>query len=177
MTNSLKSFDRVAHCYDETRGLPDEVAREVGDGIAAILREVSDAPRVLECGIGTGRIAVPLAAAGVRVAGIDISAKMLSVLREKRGGGAIRGDSALRPDEGEVIEPAADMPTPAEEAAARDSPGRCGRGLPATARTRRGTTDWRCGPRRPRGDWPPGGRRRLPRHCPPRGRSERASPR
>ena len=94
---SLKSFDRVAHCYDETRGLPDEVAREVGDGIAAILRGVSDARRVLECGIGTGRMAVPLAAAGVRVAGIDISAKMLSVLREKRSDIDVMLAEASRP--------------------------------------------------------------------------------
>src|SRR2546423_1454678 len=95
--SSLKSFDRVAHCYDETRGLPDEVAREVGAGIAAILRDVSSTPRVVECGIGTGRIAVPLAAAGVRVAGIDISAKMLSVLREKRGDIDVMLAEASRP--------------------------------------------------------------------------------
>src|SRR5689334_10230034 len=81
---SLKSFDRVAHCYDETRGVPADVAREVGARLASIMREVDDAPRALECGIGTGRIAVPLAAEGVRVAGIDISSKMLAVLREKR---------------------------------------------------------------------------------------------
>ena len=81
----LSSFDRVAHCYDETRGLPPEASRAIGDGIAAIVREVSASTRLLEIGIGTGRMAVPLAAAGVRVAGIDISPKMLAVLREKRG--------------------------------------------------------------------------------------------
>ena len=80
----LKSFDRVAHCYDDTRGVPAEVSRAIGDGIAAIVREVAPQPRLLEVGVGTGRIAVPLAEAGVRVAGIDISPKMLDVLREKR---------------------------------------------------------------------------------------------
>jgi SAM-dependent methyltransferase len=45
---------------------------------------------VLELGIGTGRIAVPLAAAGVSVHGIDGSAAMLEKLRAKPGGGSIR---------------------------------------------------------------------------------------
>jgi len=80
----LKSFDRVADVYDETRGLPAEVSREIGEGLAAILRRVSDAPRLLEVGVGTGRMAVPLSEAGVRVAGIDISSKMMALLREKR---------------------------------------------------------------------------------------------
>ncbi len=80
----LKSFDRVAHCYDETRGLPPEVEQQVGAAIASIAREISAAPRLLEVGVGTGRIAVPSAAEGVRVMGIDISAKMLGVLRRKR---------------------------------------------------------------------------------------------
>ncbi|GMU41798.1 MAG: hypothetical protein AMXMBFR23_26640 [Chloroflexota bacterium] len=41
--------------------------------------------RVLELGCGTGRIAVPLAAAGARVTGIDISEAMLAVARERAG--------------------------------------------------------------------------------------------
>jgi DNA-directed RNA polymerase specialized sigma24 family protein len=41
--------------------------------------------------------------------------------RDKRGGGAVRGDSALRSPEGMAIEPAADGPTPAEAAAVQDS--------------------------------------------------------
>jgi ubiquinone/menaquinone biosynthesis C-methylase UbiE len=80
----LKSFDRVAHVYDQTRGMPPDAERAVADGIAAKLREVAPHPRLLEVGIGTGRIAVPLAERGVRVAGIDISRAMLAVLRSKR---------------------------------------------------------------------------------------------
>ncbi len=80
----LKSFDRVAHVYDDTRGMPPEVVRSVTAGLLAALREVSAAPRLLEVGIGTGRIAVPLAAEGLRITGIDISSKMLAELREKR---------------------------------------------------------------------------------------------
>jgi ubiquinone/menaquinone biosynthesis C-methylase UbiE len=83
VNSPLKSFDRVAHCYDDTRGIPADAARAIGDAIAVISREVSPSPRLLEVGIGTGRIAVPLAEAGVLVTGIDISPKMLAVLREK----------------------------------------------------------------------------------------------
>ena len=39
----------------------------------------------LELGIGTGRIAVPLAERGVRVKGIDLSAAMVERLRAKPG--------------------------------------------------------------------------------------------
>jgi ubiquinone/menaquinone biosynthesis C-methylase UbiE len=49
------------------------------------LREAAHgAARLLEVGIGTGRMAVPLAARGARVTGIDISPAMLNVLRGKR---------------------------------------------------------------------------------------------
>jgi SAM-dependent methyltransferase len=94
---SIKSFDRVAHCYDETRGIPDDAARQIGEGIVAIVRDVSGAPTALECGIGTGRIAVPLAEAGVRVTGVDISPKMLAVLREKRNDIDVMLAEASRP--------------------------------------------------------------------------------
>ena len=80
----LKSFDRVAHVYDATRGIPPEIEQAIATAIDAELRTASDTPRLLEVGIGTGRMAVPLAAAGVRVTGIDISTKMLALLRAKR---------------------------------------------------------------------------------------------
>jgi SAM-dependent methyltransferase len=43
----------------------------------------------LELAIGTGRIALPLAERGVRVAGIDLSPDMVAQLRKKPGGDAI----------------------------------------------------------------------------------------
>ncbi len=42
-------------------------------------------PRVLELGCGTGRIAVPLAASGAKVTGVDLSAAMLDVARARAG--------------------------------------------------------------------------------------------
>ncbi|HET8653608.1 MAG TPA: class I SAM-dependent methyltransferase [Gaiellaceae bacterium] len=59
--------------------------------------------RVLELGVGTGRIAVPLAARGLDVSGVDASEAMIARLREKPGGSRIRvtiGDFADVPVEG-----------------------------------------------------------------------------
>lgn len=45
--------------------------------------------RVLEFGIGTGRVALPLAARGLEVHGIEGSPEMVEVLRRKTGGAAL----------------------------------------------------------------------------------------
>jgi SAM-dependent methyltransferase len=45
---------------------------------------------VLELGIGTGRLALPLAARGVEVWGLDASASMLALLRAKPDAGSLR---------------------------------------------------------------------------------------
>lgn len=42
--------------------------------------------RVLELGVGTGRIAAPLAEAGAKVTGVDVSPGMLEIARERIGG-------------------------------------------------------------------------------------------
>lgn len=54
-----------------------------------VIAGLAGARRALELGIGTGRIALPLAARGVAVHGIDMSRAMLARLREKPGGDAI----------------------------------------------------------------------------------------
>jgi ubiquinone/menaquinone biosynthesis C-methylase UbiE len=93
----LKSFDRVAHLYDETRGVPTEAEKQIGDGLAALLFDVTSQPHLLDVGVGTGRIAVPLAERGVRVTGIDISLKMLQILRGKRSDIAVVIAEASQP--------------------------------------------------------------------------------
>ena len=75
-----KSWDDVAPIYDATRGLPAEISERVAGVLADVFGRDS---HVLEVGIGTGRMAVPLARCGVRVTGIDVSRPMLAVLREK----------------------------------------------------------------------------------------------
>lgn len=81
------SFDtRVATRYDEVRGHPPDVSRTIGE---VICQEAGPGARLLEPGVGTGRIALPLVAAGCDVVGVDLSAQMLGALhgarREGRG--------------------------------------------------------------------------------------------
>jgi SAM-dependent methyltransferase len=74
------SFDRAADSYDETRALPPHVAPRLTAALLAELR-AAGAGRLLEVGIGTGRITRPLMERGVRVAGVDIAPRMLERLR------------------------------------------------------------------------------------------------
>ena len=70
-----------------------EMYRDVqrGDEMAAVafLEQLAGRGPVLELAIGTGRIALPLAARGIRVDGVDISPAMIAQLRAKPGGDAI----------------------------------------------------------------------------------------
>jgi SAM-dependent methyltransferase len=62
-----------------------------GDEAAAVafLADLAGQGPVLELAIGAGRIALPLAAQGLRVDGIDISPAMVAQLRAKPGGAAL----------------------------------------------------------------------------------------
>jgi SAM-dependent methyltransferase len=75
--------ERVASRYDE--GLGRMAAPEVVGPVVDLLAELAGGGAVLEFAIGTGRIALPLAERGVRVAGIDNSDAMLARLRAKPG--------------------------------------------------------------------------------------------
>jgi SAM-dependent methyltransferase len=76
--------DRIAEVYDELYGHMGDVSVVVD-----LLARLAGKGRALELGIGTGRVALPLAAAGVEVAGVDASEAMVARLREKPGGGDI----------------------------------------------------------------------------------------
>jgi len=84
IVNPMLSFDRAANIYDQTRGFPPGVGQRVTDALVEFLTLTSDQP-VLEIGVGTGRIAKPLAAAlGAQhhFVGLDISPKMMGRLKE-----------------------------------------------------------------------------------------------
>jgi len=72
-------FDRAADVYDETRGFPPGIGEVVAD---SALKVFPVRARVVEIGIGTGRIAKPLLARGVRVTGLDLSPKMMRRLTD-----------------------------------------------------------------------------------------------
>lgn len=68
-----------------------------------LLAELAAGGRALELGIGTGRVALPLASVGVAVEGIDASVSMVARLRAKPGGTSVPvtvGDMAELPVEG-----------------------------------------------------------------------------
>ena len=59
------------------------------EGAVRRLSQLAAGGSVLELGVGTGRLALPLAAGGLRVHGIDASAAMLDRLRAKPGGSGV----------------------------------------------------------------------------------------
>lgn len=76
------SFDRAAGFYDQTRGFPAGMSERVA---ATAVELLGANTQVLEIGVGTGRIAKPLLAAGVQVTGIDLSRSMMNRLRGTLG--------------------------------------------------------------------------------------------
>src|SRR6476660_3973295 len=79
--------------FDPATSFGPEVARRYDDSprgdeaeTVALLTELAGDGRALELAIGTGRIALPLAARGVRVDGIELSPDMVDRLRAKPGG-------------------------------------------------------------------------------------------
>ena len=83
--------DRIAAVYDEVWSPATGVyeGRTLGDETEAtveLLAALADGGPVLELGVGTGRVAVPLAERGLEVHGIDASEAMLEQLRDKPGG-------------------------------------------------------------------------------------------
>ena len=79
--------ERVAERYDgSVAELFDPAAV---DPVAGFLAELAGSGAALELGIGTGRIALPLARRGVPVQGIDLSRAMVARMREKPGGADI----------------------------------------------------------------------------------------
>ena len=79
-------FDRAAEFYDATRSLSQEASAAVTELLAS---EVQGKGRVLEIGVGTGRIALPLVERGIEIVGIDLSVPMLRKLLEKAGSSSV----------------------------------------------------------------------------------------
>ena len=74
---------RVADRFDERYAYQAEP--DVVDPIVGFLADLAGDGDALELGIGTGRIALPLAQRGVRVHGIDLSEAMVAKLQAKPG--------------------------------------------------------------------------------------------
>ncbi|MEU0955188.1 class I SAM-dependent methyltransferase [Streptomyces niveus] len=79
--------ERVAATYDNPSAR--EFQPETLAPMADLLAGLAGGGRALELGIGTGRVALPLAERGVPVHGIDLSRAMVARMRDKPGGDAI----------------------------------------------------------------------------------------
>lgn len=87
--------DRWAVGYDEW--VDERLGTDATDAAVGALTELAGPGPVLEFAIGSGRLAVPLAARDIEVHGIEVSAAMVEQLRAKPGADAIRvimGDMA-----------------------------------------------------------------------------------
>ena len=78
---------RVARAYDRNRYHPPEVSGKIATSIVEPLeREYKGSQHILEVGVGTGRIAMPIVARGMQYTGVDIDPEMMSAFRSKFAG-------------------------------------------------------------------------------------------
>jgi len=94
----MSAYDKIARLYDPwSHSVVEDVSFYVEEAVR------SGGP-VLELGVGTGRIAVPIAAAGIEVVGVDLSAGMLEVAGERAALAGVELDLRL----GDMREPPVD---------------------------------------------------------------------
>ncbi|MCB0054534.1 MAG: class I SAM-dependent methyltransferase, partial [Caldilinea sp.] len=94
----MKQFDPASSFGADVAARYDDALRGDEEAAAQFLRELAAGRRALEFAIGTGRIALPLAAHGVTVDGIELSPHMIERLRAKPGGDRIevvQGDMSV----------------------------------------------------------------------------------
>jgi SAM-dependent methyltransferase len=97
-------YDPIARIYDPwSRSVTEDIGFYVQHALA------SGGP-VVELAVGTGRIAVPIAQAGIRVIGVDASPGMLSVARETAASAGV--DELLDLRVGDLVAPPVDERVP-----------------------------------------------------------------
>ena len=87
----MTAFDPTAYGASGIADEYDDLYADEWETDAAVDRiaELASGGNVLELGIGTGRLAIPLSARGVEVHGVDASEEMVTKLRAKPGGDRI----------------------------------------------------------------------------------------
>jgi SAM-dependent methyltransferase len=95
--------------YDPIADIYDSWSRSVTEDVGFYVAEALAAPRrVVELGVGTGRIAIPIARAGIPVVGVDTSERMLDVCRRRAERAGV--DRLLDLRHGDLRDPAVDPP-------------------------------------------------------------------
>jgi SAM-dependent methyltransferase len=85
----MENYEPGMSFLEDTAEIYDDEARGDEEETVSFLERLAGEGPALELAIGTGRIALPLAARGIRVDGIDISEAMVAKLRAKPGGGEL----------------------------------------------------------------------------------------
>jgi len=97
VTGSVR-FDRAAEFYDRTRSISADAMARTVDLLAS---ELLGRGRIVEVGVGTGLLALPLHERDVELVGIDISPPMLAKLLQKAAGrvpfAVVVGDATRMP--------------------------------------------------------------------------------
>ncbi|HTP55012.1 MAG TPA: class I SAM-dependent methyltransferase [Thermoplasmata archaeon] len=93
LPTAVRAFDDISEVYDETRSPADPAAL---DAVVAHLRGAGIA-RLLEVGVGTGRIAGPLGERGLSVVGLDAARRMLEKARAKGVARLVQGSAHRLP--------------------------------------------------------------------------------
>ena len=88
-TTVVHGYQPIDSFGPDAAAVYDERLRGDEASTVALLTQLSQGGPALELAIGTGRIALPLAAEGLRVDGIDLSSDMVAKLRAKPGGAQI----------------------------------------------------------------------------------------
>jgi SAM-dependent methyltransferase len=97
---SASPYDAIAELYDPW-------SRSVTEDVGFYVAEARKAGgQVVELGVGTGRIAVPIAQAGVRVIGVDSSARMIEACRKRAAAAAVELDLRLGDLQAPPVDPA-----------------------------------------------------------------------
>jgi ubiquinone/menaquinone biosynthesis C-methylase UbiE len=106
MPSDSIAFDRAAEYYDRTRGFPPGEEQPVAELIRRV-GEMTPDSRLIEIGVGTGRIALPLAAHVRSLTGVDLARPMMQRLQAKRSGepiSLVQGDATRLPLASEVFD-------------------------------------------------------------------------
>ncbi len=100
----MKNYEPLTSFGEDIAAIYDDLSpRTDTEATVAFLEQLVGGGPALELAVGTGRVALPLAARGIHVDGIDLSPAMVAQLRAKPGGDQIAvtlGDFAAVPVEG-----------------------------------------------------------------------------
>lgn len=77
---------RVAHAYDRNRHHPPEVSGRIATAITEPVERAFREPHLLEVGVGTGRVGMPIVARGFQFTGVDTDPEMMELFRTKCSG-------------------------------------------------------------------------------------------